>query len=71
MCLFVGAGPPKGLASNSFWPLRGRKTFATNELLFLENIYFAIFSLSYSCIVSPSDSIGKMFFGLVEKNINK
>lgn len=71
ICLFVGVGPPKELANNSFWPLLGRKTFATNELLFLENIYFAIFSLTYSCVVHSSDSIGKMSFGMVEKNINK
>jgi len=71
MCLFVGTGPPKELASNSSWPLLDRKTFVTKELLFLDNIYFSIFSLSYSCIVHPSDSIGKMCFGLVEKNINK
>lgn len=70
MCLFVGVESPKELYSDCFWSLLDRKSFATNEVLLLENIHFAIFSLSYSCIAHCSDSIGKRSF-CWWKNINK
>lgn len=67
MCLCEIVRSSKELPSNFFWPLlnRGKKK------LFLKNIYYPIFSLSYYCIVHPYDSAGKLSFGLLEKNINE